>query len=753
MKQIILTIAFFSMLSGIVFFPRQIAAEKANPEIGTKLQNQTPEARFALLIGVNDYQDPSLNLNGTENDVELIGGVLGELYKFNPDKDIVKLVSSKTSKTPKPTKANIEKAFREHLIGNAKKFKESSNLPADKGATVVFYYSGHGSYVDDQPTVSEGRDEADGKDETIVPYDALRKSGANDIRDDDINKWFTELRKQTTNITFIFDSCHSGTATRGAGNRSVTDRETSGGGTRGDGANLNETMDEGSDYVTISGSLPNEKAQEDVLPVLPKPGETINESQKPKRQYNGYLTYYLAQQLRENRGLTYRELMQLVSTAVNKKNPDQTPQAEGDVDRAFLGTKESRNKRAIAVKKVEKETVEENGKQVTNSILTIEAGRIVGALPGGSVGIYAENAAQLAGDADRLAVGRIFETSNYTSKVRVTGKEISEKAKIVLATPFFTDEKRKVAIDTSKTDAGAQILKRLKASLEKNDYVAPLETAIDFQAQQKDWSVAVVRDTYRGFKEGKTKSAKKDVKALTDTDEVFYLASPNGNPLYNFYVPVADEKADDRIKDALEKHTRIENMLALNNGAAGAKINEGLKVELVRLKNWQPGEEGEPCKVTEYTPAELQKMKEENSPLAPGDYFYFLITNNTANDLFPFLFNISTDGAIQDAHSPKADGDILPKGKTVPTIAEDRCSGLYRAAEPFGKETFKLIATSKRFDPSLLTQPGLGQRKGDESALDLMFAQAGSNRRSEAVQVPFSGWGTTKLEIEIVPKK
>ena len=747
MRKNILAIVFCATLMFVGFSPIEKTSAKRK-----SLNPETPEARFALLVGINNYDDKTIpQLSGCENDVKLMRDVLSELYHFKPDADIKELISSDASKTEKPTRANIENFFREYLIKNAKDFKEKNNLSPDKGATVVFYYSGHGSYLPDQPTVAEGKDEADGYDETIVPSDSGKESGAKDIRDDDLNAWFKELRRYTTNITFIFDSCHSGTITRGVGNRSI-DRAMNKSGTSGGGGDitLDGEMDAASgDYVTISGSLPNEKSQEGSMPILPKTGEKFSD----KEQVNGYMTYYLALGLRANPGATYRELMRTVSTAVNHKNKEQTPQVEGDIDRAFLGSKESRGKRSIPITKIEKTGAD--------TILTIEAGKIVGALPGGSVGIYKETATQLAGDADRIGVGKIIESGNFTSKVKIKNADVDGKAKIVLATPFFTDEKRKVAFDASGSDAGAQMLKRLKTLLDKNDYVAPLDASIDFRSSVKDWNVAVARGTFADFKTGKTKSAKKDVKTPKDTDEVFYLASPNGNPLYNFWVKADEDKAEEQIADALEKYTRVENILSLDNAAAtktgdaAGKPDADLKVELVRLKSWKPPEsEGEPCAVEEYTAAEREKMKRENAPIVPGDYFYFEITNNTGRAMFAYLYDISTDGQIQTAFAPEADGDILPSGRTIPTIATDKCGGLYRAAEPYGKETFKLIATSKRFDAALLTSPKIARDIGlrGDNALAGIFAQASTNRRSDVVEIPFSGWATAKIDFEVTRK-
>ncbi len=711
-----------------------------------------PEGKFALLIGINEYNDEKISdLSGTENDVKLMHDLLVDNYKFDPKTEILELVSSENSKTQKPTKANIEAAFRAHLIKNAKAFKEKN--PTGNGATILFYYSGHGAYVPDQPTEKEGKDEVDGYDETIVPMDTVRDSETTDIRDDDLNAWFKELKKYTSNITFIFDSCHSGTVTRGSGNKSIKNRvfakKTSN--TRGD-APLNETMDDDKSYVTISGSMPNEQSQEGEIAILPKPakpGETIVNENNPKEQWNGYLTYYLVKELRENRGISYRELMRAVSTAVNKKNKDQTPQVEGDIDRQFLGTSESRQKLSIPILKVEKVG--------NDTILTIEAGKIVGALPGGLIGIYKDSAVQYTGETDRIAVGKIIDSLNFTSKVKVSGLDISPKSKIVLATPFFTDQKRKVAIDTNGTDAGFAMSKRLKEILVTNNFFEPIETPITFEGNQ-NWNIAVVRGKFSQFKEGVRKSAKDGATMPKDTDDVFYLANSKGNPIYNFWVKTDEPNAEDKIREALEKYTRVENMLTLDN--AVSNMSGQMEAKLIRLKSVKlPKQEGDSCEVEEYTAAEMKKMDDEKVPFNPGDWYYFEIVNNTDKPLFPYLYNISTDGSIKLIYQPPSPSDILPNGKTLPLFLPKTCSGfsVLQAEEPFGKETFKLIATSQKFEGKMLESSAIaiGRRgKGDESALESLFDQASTNsRNSNSMSIPFSGWLTTKKEIEILPKQ
>jgi hypothetical protein len=78
---------------------------------------------------------------------------------------------------------------------------------AQPGDVLVFHYSGHGSQVDDQNS-----DEWDCYDEILVPYD---HDWDNPLRDDDLKNKFDGVPLQA-NLTFISDSCHSGTVNKAA---------------------------------------------------------------------------------------------------------------------------------------------------------------------------------------------------------------------------------------------------------------------------------------------------------------------------------------------------------------------------------------------------------------------------------------------------------------------------------------------------------------------------------------------------------
>ena len=80
--------------------------------------------KFALLIGVNKYkkypQNKVRDLNGTNNDVEMMKNLLVDVYKFDYKQD-AKDSPVKILLNEQATQAGIREAFQTQLIENAKK--------------------------------------------------------------------------------------------------------------------------------------------------------------------------------------------------------------------------------------------------------------------------------------------------------------------------------------------------------------------------------------------------------------------------------------------------------------------------------------------------------------------------------------------------------------------------------------------------------------------------------------------------------
>jgi len=168
-----------------------------------------PQRKLALLVGCTHYELPKLpELWGPANDIPLWSKQLVDGFGF-ARADVQVLVGWPDDSRARPTYANIIRAF-ENLI-NA----------ASEGNQIVVILSGHGSQV----PVPEGNDfrlnpEPDGMDEVFLPAD-VRSWGpggvVNAIKDDQIGGWLDRLRGKGAHVFIVFDSCNSGTMTRGSG--------------------------------------------------------------------------------------------------------------------------------------------------------------------------------------------------------------------------------------------------------------------------------------------------------------------------------------------------------------------------------------------------------------------------------------------------------------------------------------------------------------------------------------------------------
>jgi len=146
----------------------------------------------ALLVGVNKYAQPDVKpTSGAEEDAQETAEFIEQQYGF--EKHEIKLLLGKEA-----TRADIIKWFQGWLIEGT-----------DPGDRVFFLYAGHGSHLPD-----DNGDEDDGEDEALAPYDA-KLTGENFIRDDEIGRLIAQLSGRLA--VLVFDSCHSGTISRGKG--------------------------------------------------------------------------------------------------------------------------------------------------------------------------------------------------------------------------------------------------------------------------------------------------------------------------------------------------------------------------------------------------------------------------------------------------------------------------------------------------------------------------------------------------------
>jgi outer membrane protein OmpA-like peptidoglycan-associated protein len=153
-----------------------------------------PLARRALLIGIGRYRHVS-PLEGPVNDVRAMSVFLTGSLGYR-SRDIKTLVDAEA------TRRNILDAIERWLV--------AGTAPGDEA---FLFFSGHGFQ---QPDTNG--DEADQRDETLVPVDAFvddRRTVVGMIADDEIAALLDRMRGRRIHV--VLDSCHSGTGTRGIG--------------------------------------------------------------------------------------------------------------------------------------------------------------------------------------------------------------------------------------------------------------------------------------------------------------------------------------------------------------------------------------------------------------------------------------------------------------------------------------------------------------------------------------------------------
>lgn len=147
----------------------------------------------ALLVGINEYANPRLNLEGCVNDVFLASEVLQERFGYDPNQ--VRLLTDRRA-----TAANIRERL-EWLLGDVREDDRR-----------VLYFSGHGARI----PAYDALEEIDGEDECLVSHDFDWNDLSTAILDDEFLELYSGLPYSSRFVT-VFDCCHSGGMARAGG--------------------------------------------------------------------------------------------------------------------------------------------------------------------------------------------------------------------------------------------------------------------------------------------------------------------------------------------------------------------------------------------------------------------------------------------------------------------------------------------------------------------------------------------------------
>lgn len=695
---------------------------------------------FVLQVGIGKYLNAPTwaTLRGAVNDVVEMRKVLeSDRFRVPPD-NIVTLTDEQG------TKAQIFEKFRTHLIARAREHFEKTK---NRDAVVMFEFSGHGSQVPDV----DGDEKDDHKDETLVTYDSQDEPGKNyDITDDEIFALTSELLQYTDNIIYVFDSCHSGSGTRDSEDvRRLPERTTVPVPVAGVGTNTRSGSDKpedapgagllppGDDYIVITAARSGELASQRNC------FEECGSSTRPV--VFGNLTFYLVDELKNARNDTsYRELMENVTRRVVSEKPTQTPQIEGDKSRFVFGSLGSTEDNFTRI--VEPESKTPNGTRTVK----IRAGAMQGVTPGTIISFYDKSVARFDG-AEKIASGSVTAVTPADSTVALIAPKrvITTEDRAVVISPDLDSLRLKVNldIDAAKLSAAQKnVIASVRSSLTAGPSNEIEARGVDLvpAAAAGRWDVAVLKDTFSKVAskmplpvERCTPPGADAADARTPPDaEVLYLAGKDFIPLFGFCIEAgfaaetSRSAAAKRIDDALVHMARLKSVNAISNRRSA--LNGKITVRSIRLA----GPFG--CTNSKFTAAEMKPAAADPGTgyfrFAPGDVFWFEVTNNSPHDLYLTLLDMPPDGSVR-VFSPRAradenDGVIVAKNGGRRILMSDECRldplgnfivgtvGAFRISAVPGLDRFKIIASvdrTTRDDFVYLEMPALTSRRGSSS--------------------------------------
>ena len=705
-------------------------------------QVQSPSNLYALLIGIDCYLPNRLpggsyypSLGGCVRDINHVEEFLSRKLGLAPD-HILKLTASNRWGSKEPAEDQSQWPTYENMV---KKFQELTDM-AGPGDQVYIHYSGHGGRAS---TVFPDIKGSTGLDEALVPTD-IGNSEARYLRDVEMAHLLQKMVDKGLIVTVVFDSCHSGGATRGEGKAvargigvvDTTVRPTdslvaspedlastwqgqTSGGTRslktGGGWLL-----EPKGYTLLAACRAAESAME-----FPFDGS----------ESNGALTYWLLDSLKQiGPGLTYKMLHDRILAKVHSQFETQTPQLQGEGNRVVFGSDAVQPQFATPVLQVS-----ESGNQVL-----LNAGQAHGLRKGAQFAIYPSSTSDFAAGDERLALAEITDLGAAESWAAITNRlrsqEIEQGAQAVLLDPGSSRLRRSVRV-FQRSDLPADVnqekaLERVEEAITtgENSFVriAAEQEPADFQVVVND------RNQY----------------------EIWDAA---GVPLSNLRPALAVDKSSSPQKLAarLVHLAKYRNVQELDNHDSMSPLARKLVVELV---GWQP----------DFDPVETPEPRPFDDPgqtptIQDGEWVFLRIRNalspGQADDpsriLNVTVLDLQPDWGISQIY-PSGSGlfEPLDPGQEIILPLHAKLPRGYRE----GTDILKVFATTtttnfrwlelpvldKPSVPKLSHSPGRGASADPlEELLTSVTMMAPTTRNLNIAAYPSREWITAQVEVRM----
>lgn len=645
---------------------------------------QSPK-KYALLIGVSEYKrtgDTDVewwNLN-SKPDIAALKQVLTRKFNFSPNE--IRTLTTRQETT------------RQSILST---FKDLVNK-VQAGDIVYIHYSGHGAQI-----LDDNGDELDGLDESIVPSDyKTRKDGSRNIRDDEIGIFLNELKtKNPATVIFTFDSCFSGTITRGG--RQLVRGESYQGKTPK--INPKASADDS------SGILPQKSLSSNVIIIsATRSDQTAKETDDDSYGKMGALTFGLVKALSEsNPNTTYRDIFDRVQSLVSQRVQDQSPQIEGNSDALLLKGIANPTEPYILVT------------QGQNNSTILQAGSLQGMTKGSKFAIYPIGAKSQK-EGNKLTDAEIVQTDAATSILKLSAAikpELLQGARAFETEHNYGETILRVGFQTNYQP------KEILSEIEKFPLVSI--------TKKDDWDIRISKT--------ENKSARGDSGKLL-------LERADGSKILELE---NNESLAKNIRNALEREARFRTIRSLENSSPELKIE--LRVVPVEVEKDTSGRVTKIVKDKEFAPNSEGKIQ-----LSENEFVALEVRNTGYQDAWITILDLTADGKIGPMFPhPRV---AMPDNKIVADAKWRRIPlpFVFRITPPFGQEIYKVIATPEPADFSPVLDPVTVRgdaekvRKATQTPLGKILRAATLTRRSEIGGAAPPNWATAEFRFEVTKK-
>ena len=451
---------------------------------------------YALLIGIDYYESNPYydSLMGAVKDIDLVHTYLRNTLKI-PQEQITKLISPLEQESKLQVTRGTEQEIILPTYKNIIKAFDELTQKATTGDIIYIHYSGHGGRAKTLfPEIKP-----DKQDEGIVPRD-IGESGQY-LRDVEIATLLKRMTDKGLIVSVVFDSCHSGGATRGdyaiRGSSEIDNNDRD---FQSLVANKEELIDNWKQLKKGSskdGWLPNQRNY--VFLAACRPSEFAYEYSVNGKERHGALTYWMIDTLQNSTTeLTYQSLYNRIKGVINGKFTNQCPLLFGDENRLVFGDKTILIPYTLTLSAVNEQQTE----------VRLDGGAAQGLTVGTQFAIYPFNTVDFSDKEKVLAVVEItkIQGSNSTAKVlleedggiEVKGKLEAGCPALMLAAPvnlirrvrFYQKElgEQENQLPQELHEKQNEALEKVRQALINNGWLIEVQ-----EGEESDYQVAVGR--------------------------------------------------------------------------------------------------------------------------------------------------------------------------------------------------------------------------------------------------------------------